>query len=40
MREALEAEYGSEAFENLVVMLWDYNGRNVAGETAYGDDEE
>ncbi|MFC0107841.1 hypothetical protein [Kibdelosporangium aridum] len=34
-------EYGPEAFENPdVVMLWDYNGRNVAGGTAYGDDEE
>ncbi|UMO99993.1 type I-E CRISPR-associated endonuclease Cas1e [Amycolatopsis sp. EV170708-02-1] len=32
-------EYGPDAFDNPdVVMLWDYNGRNVAGGTAYGDD--
>ncbi|MFI7122184.1 type I-E CRISPR-associated endonuclease Cas1e [Amycolatopsis sp. NPDC049868] len=31
-------EYGPEAFDSPdVVMLWDYNGRNVAGGTAYGD---
>ncbi|MGQ0841637.1 type I-E CRISPR-associated endonuclease Cas1e [Actinokineospora sp.] len=34
-------EYGPEAFEDPdVVMLWDYNGRNVAGGTAYGNDDE
>ncbi|WP_267463899.1 hypothetical protein [Actinokineospora iranica] len=34
-------EYGPEAFEDPdVVMLWDYNGRNVAGGTAYGEDDE
>ncbi|KFZ77083.1 CRISPR-associated protein Cse1 [Amycolatopsis sp. MJM2582] len=32
-------EYGPDAFDNPdVVMLWDYNGRNVTGGTAYGDD--
>ncbi len=34
-------EYGPEAFENPdVVMLWDYNGRTVAGGTAYGEDDD
>jgi CRISPR-associated protein Cas1 len=34
-------EYGPEAFEDPdVVMLWDYNGRSVAGGTSYGDDDE
>jgi CRISPR-associated protein Cas1 len=33
-------EYGPEAFEAPdVVMLWDNNGRNVPGGTAYGDDQ-
>jgi CRISPR-associated protein Cas1 len=33
-------EYGPEAFDEAgVVMLWDDNGRAVAGGTAYGDDE-
>ncbi|MGX7824652.1 hypothetical protein ACTG9Q_06130 [Actinokineospora sp. 24-640] len=30
-------EYGPEAFED-VVMLWDYNGRTVAGGTSYDED--
>jgi CRISP-associated protein Cas1 len=34
-------EYGPDAVDNAdVVMLWDSNGRAVAGGTAYGDDEE
>lgn len=34
-------EYGPEAFEDPdIVMLWDYNGRNVAGGKAYGEDDE
>ncbi|SDM82641.1 hypothetical protein [Allokutzneria albata] len=34
-------EYGPEAFEDPdVVMLWNYNGRAVAGGTAYGDDDQ
>ncbi|MFI9388979.1 hypothetical protein [Kutzneria sp. NPDC052558] len=34
-------EYGPEAFDEAgVVMLWDDNGRAVAGGTAYGDDTE
>jgi CRISP-associated protein Cas1 len=34
-------EFGAEAFDDAdVVMLWDSNGRAVAGGTAYGDDEE
>jgi CRISP-associated protein Cas1 len=33
-------EYGPEAFEDAdIVMLWDDNGRTVAGGTSYGDDE-
>ncbi|MCG8919321.1 type I-E CRISPR-associated endonuclease Cas1e [Actinokineospora sp. PR83] len=33
-------EYGPESFEDPdVVMLWDYNGRNVAGGVAYDEDE-
>lgn len=33
-------EYGPEAFDQPdVVMLWDYNGRNVAAGKAYGDDD-
>jgi CRISPR-associated protein Cas1 len=33
-------EYGPEAFEDPdIVMLWDNNGRNVPGGTAYGDDQ-
>lgn len=34
-------EYGPDAVDDAdVVMLWDSNGRAVAGGTAYGDDEE
>jgi CRISPR-associated protein Cas1 len=34
-------EYGPEAFDDAdVVMLWDSNGRAVAGGTSYGDDDE
>jgi CRISPR-associated protein Cas1 len=34
-------EYGPDAVDNAdVVMLWDSNGRAVAGGTSYGDDEE
>ncbi|EWC61630.1 CRISPR-associated protein Cas1 [Actinokineospora spheciospongiae] len=33
-------EYGPESFEDPdVVMLWDYNGRNVAGGVAYDEEE-
>jgi len=38
--ETDEVEYGPDAFEDPdVVMLWDCNGRTVAGGTSYGDDE-
>jgi CRISPR-associated protein Cas1 len=34
-------EYGPDAFDDAdVVMLWDANGRAVAGGTAYGDDDQ
>lgn len=34
-------EFGPDAVDDAdVVMLWDSNGRTVAGGTAYGDDEE
>jgi CRISPR-associated protein Cas1 len=34
-------EYGPEAFDDAdVVMLWDTDGRAVAGGTSYGDDEQ
>ncbi|WP_424185284.1 type I-E CRISPR-associated endonuclease Cas1e [Actinokineospora sp. G85] len=33
-----DVEYGPEAFED-VVMLWDYNGRNVAAGVSYDEDE-
>jgi CRISPR-associated protein Cas1 len=34
-------EYGPEAFDEAdVVMLWDSNGRNVAGGTSYWEDED
>ncbi|WP_143218899.1 hypothetical protein [Actinokineospora bangkokensis] len=34
-------EYGPEAFEDPdVVMLWDYNGRDVPGGVAYDQDPE
>lgn len=39
--EDTTVEYGPEAFEDPdVVMLWDYNGRHVAGGTAYGDEDD
>ena len=38
--DGAETEYGPDAFDADVVMLWDDNGRRVAAETAYGSGDD